>query len=561
MIGCMLGIMPLICSCNYDSGADFPGAPPKNDPIQNENLTASFVGKFYRLPENTLFKEKSNTEWADTVWINERIYNQIAITNIGDALSQFNIEITEFRNEQGDVTSIPFNLFTVGYVKGDAAPCVDNQPNPRTTALVADALLPGVNGKVDGGSSKCFWLSADIPQDLKPGKYSGSIKLLNGNDELGSLSISLLVTNHKLPSAKDWVFHLDIWQFPFRLASIVSDNGSKMEPFSPQHLAMLTPFYSMLADAGQKCVSAYIKDGAFNLGETMIDWTKLADGSWSYDYSKFDRFVEFMFGLRIDSQINCFSVAGWNNKIGYTDQASGTYKYLDVPIGSEVFNQTWNDFLNDFRQHLTSKGWMGKAVLYMDENRNDDMRKIVKMIRDNGSDWKIGLSGRYIDSDIEKEFYNYSAIIGCIPNTTNITVPVFYTSCSQMHPNNYLTPLTPTAEMTWMAWHAMAMGYKGYQRWAYDNWLKDDPFDAQDRLNTSGDFHFIYRSGNGSDATPVSSIRWEMLRDGIQDYEKCRQLDYRAMRQTTLMFKDYNATGAENLVKVAQAQIKKLSLK
>ncbi|MDE5642272.1 MAG: DUF4091 domain-containing protein, partial [Muribaculaceae bacterium] len=157
-------------------------------------------------------------------------------------------------------------------------------------------------------------------------------------------------------------------------------------------------------------------------------------------------------------------------------------------------------------------------------------------------------------------FYNYAAIIGSPMNTTAIDIPIFYTSCSQTHPNNYITPLTSPAEMTWMAWHAMAKGFKGYQRWAFDYWTRPDELDARDRSNTAGDFHMIYRSGNSADATPVGSIRWEMLREGIQDYEKARILGMHKLRAVIMPFSDSEAANAPAYVNAAQAELKKLSV-
>ena len=68
-------------------------------------------------------------------------------------------------------------------------------------------------------------------------------------------------------------------------------------------------------------------------------------------------------------------------------------------------------------------------------------------------------------------------------------------------------------------------GFDGYLRWAYDYWTQSDPTSAQDGSNASGDFNMIYRSENTAAAVPISSIRLELLREGIQDFEKARILN------------------------------------
>ena len=76
--------------------------------------------------------------------------------------------------------------------------------------------------------------------------------------------------------------------------------------------------------------------------------------------------------------------------------------------------------------------------------------------------------------------------------------------------------------MVWMSWYAAAKGLNGYLRWAFDYWLSSDPLNIQDGTNTAGDFHMIYRTDNTASSKAVASIRFEMLREGIQDYEKIK---------------------------------------
>lgn len=551
--------LPALCSCTEDDGPDTPGTPPAQITDTESGLTVSFTGKHFRLADGISYGGQITQQWTDTVWQNDRAYNQIVLTASAGDIANLSVSASALEGRDSEIPAANVRLRTVQPVAGDAAPAVDAQPMPRPTAYVYDALTDGTPSKIAAGQNTAIWVTVDIPADCTPGTYSGEISIKSGDNTLAVCKLNMLVTGWRLPDPAQWDFHLDIWQFPFQLPSILADNGSKVEMFTEQYFELMRPFYSLLADAGQKTVTAYIKDGAFNRGQTMVEWSRRADGAWQFDYTDFDRYVEFMASLGIDRQISCFSLAGWNNSVGYKDLADGRYKYLDLPVESQEFASVWSVFLSDFRSHLLQKGWFDRTVLFMDENNNDEMRLITKVIRDNGSDWKIGLSGRYIDADVEREFYNYSTIIGTAPSTTAVSVPLFYTSCSQTRPNNYLTPVTSPAEMTWMAWHALAKGFKGYQRWAFDYWTRPDIFDARDRANTAGDFHMIYRSGNGPDARPVSSIRWEMLRDGIQDYEKARLLGAHKLRGVTARFADDSAPDAPEAVIAAQAEIKKLS--
>lgn len=115
--------------------------------------------------------------------------------------------------------------------------------------------------------------------------------------------------------------------------------------------------------------------------------------------------------------------------------------------------------------------------------------------------------------------------------------------------------------MTWMAWYAKAKGLNGYLRWAFDYWTKIDPANIQDGSNAAGDFSMIYRNGNSPSAIPVSSIRLELLRKGIQDYEKLRILANSEMNIVVQKFTTISGSNAENVVKEAEKLLKEVSTK
>ena len=69
------------------------------------------------------------------------------------------------------------------------------------------------------------------------------------------------------------------------------------------------------------------------------------------------------------------------------------------------------------------------------------------------------------------------------------------------------------------------LGMDGYSKWAYDYWHATDSLDPrQGTAHTTGDFSWIYRTSNDSNLEPITSVRLEMLRQGVQAYEKRRVL-------------------------------------
>lgn len=558
-ISCFLIILT---SCNSNGGDK-----TSPEPLSKNKLYGSFESKYkrYQKSENPFLAPISKgqvTAWTDTVWRGERVHTQIIIWTEKETINNIKYKVSDLKNAENTISSNQIRLRFGQYVIGDRDAAFCDEVKTRENIYIADALSQKPITTVFKEDPIKLWLTVDIPENSHEGIYEGTIEITGSDATSVTLNISFFVLNRTLPKVADWKFHLDIWQFPFQLTYIINRNGGSVLPFSDEYFRIIKPFYAMLADAGQKTVTAYIKDGAFGKGETMVKWTKLSNGTWYFDYSDFDRYVQELFSLGIDKQINCFSIVGWNKTINYYDAATESEKNLNYLIGSTDFNNLWNIFLTDFRSHLQQKGWFEKVVLYMDEIKNEEMRAVINLIKGHDKAWKIGLAGGETTLDIENSLYDYSTILGFNRKSTNNTIATYYTSCAQTQPNNYVTVENNPAEMTWLGWYASSKGYNGFLRWALDYWQSNDPMNAQDGANSSGDFSFIYRSDNTANAKPVSSIRFEMLREGIQDYEKIRILSSDTQIANVLKaFTETSGKNAKPVVEKAQSLLKKMAIK
>ena len=101
--------------------------------------------------------------------------------------------------------------------------------------------------------------------------------------------------------------------------------------------------------------------------------------------------------------------------------------------------------------------------------------------------------------------------------------------------NAFVTRDSNPAEVAWLTWYAGKLGRDGYSRWAYDYWRAADPLDLRQSAHTSGDAALVYRASNDRDPGAMTSVRLELLRDGIQQSEKRRILRelYGGCRYTT----------------------------
>mgnify|MGYP000317914791 len=303
--------------------------------------------------------------------------------------------------------------------------------------------------------------------------------------------------------------------------------------WSDAHFEALRPVMKPLADAGQKVVTATLNKDPWNnqcydAYADMIVWTKGADGAWTYDYAAFDRWVEFMEGLGVDKQINCYSMLPWNNMLHYRDAATGEWVDVKAEPGQPAFDEMWRPFLADFVRHLEEKGWLAKTCIAMDERSPEQMEIAVAFLAEHAPQLGIALADNH---DSYKRYPQLHDI--CVSARQEVApediaarraagqVTTYYVCCSHRYPNMFT--FSDPVEATVAAWYAVANGYDGFLRWAYNSWTEDPLRDSRFRTWPAGDTYVIYPGGR-------SSIRFERLREGIQDAEKIRILRAEAGR-------------------------------
>jgi hypothetical protein len=252
----------------------------------------------------------------------------------------------------------------------------------------------------------------------------------------------------------------------------------------------------------------------------MIKWIKKKDGTWTYDYSIFDQWVSFMQSLGINKLINCYTMVPWNNKFFYYDEALQRDTLLVAKTGTPEYEAHWRPMLTGFVQHLKQKGWYNKTAIAMDERPLEDMQKVIRLIREVDGGIKISLAGSY-HPELAGELYDYCIASAERFDSTVLSKRVeaglpttYYTYCWEGHPNTFT--FSPPAEAAWLGWYAANKQFNGYLRWAYNCWPKNPMQDSRFSTWSAGDTYLVYPGG--------SSMRFERLIEGIQDYEKIRMI-------------------------------------
>lgn len=390
----------------------------------------------------------------------------------------------------------------------------------ENVSLQPDRLVAADSFKVAAGNNCPVWFTVQVPRDAAAGRYKGSVSVSSESGTI-TLPISVTVTERTLPAPEEWAFRLDLWQDPYAFARYF-----KVPLWSEEHFAVMRPAVERYAAAGGKVITASIIRHPWNCQtfdpyESMVAKTKHLDGSWTYDYSVFDKWVEFMHSCGVTQQIDCYTVVPWGYEFEYFDLASSTVRSIACNPGETAYEEYILPFLTDFAAHLKAKGWFGKTCIAMDERPMDQLIAARKVVHKADPGFKIQGAVNYSPDvvDIMHDIsvgYAYSNLPDEVKSRRRADgqYTTIYTCCNPMHPNTFT--FSPLAESEYIGLSAAARGYDGYLRWALFSWPEDPCSDSRFGNWLSGDTYLLYPCG--------SSLRFERLVEGIQDFEKIRIL-------------------------------------
>ena len=456
-------------------------------------------------------------------WKGERV-NAQAVLWTQKELEGAEIAVSELKNGSSVIPASAVNTYFVRYVMTDelnkdgSGGCGPRENKAEwDSSMVADVLDIVRVREVQARSTQPVWLNVWVPADARPGKYKGTLTVSGKNFEAMKLPFEIEVVNRTLPEPQKWAFHLDLWQNPYAVARYY-----QVPLWSKEHFDAMRPIMKMLANAGQRAITASIMHKPW-AGQTedhydsMIFRMKKLDGTWVYDYTVFDKWVEFMMNeVGIKDLISCYTMIPWALSFDYFDQATNRVQFIKAAPGEEAYAEYWGTFLKDFSRHLREKGWFEKTAISMDERPMEAMREAIKVIKAADPEFKITLAGNYHE-EIQGDLYYLSIPYGNqFPEEIKAErerkgqISTVYTCCTEAFPNTFT--FSEPAEAAWTVLHAVAGGYDGYLRWAVNSWPMDPLRDSRFRTWAAGDTYSIYPG-------PRSSIRFERLVEGLQDCE------------------------------------------
>ncbi|WP_328752735.1 DUF4091 domain-containing protein [Streptomyces sp. NBC_00285] len=405
----------------------------------------------------------------------------------------------------------------------------------RNPDVVGDPLEDRDSVDVPAYAAQPLWFTFNIPKNARPGTYRGTVRVDVGDDTQATYPLTIKVADATVPAPADYSFFLDVWAQPETIAQ-----AHKVKLWSKEHWKLIGAYDRDLASRGQKVINTTIVDNPWHhqwsLGtresQTATPYSSMVGWTWNgtkfaFDFARWDKYVETARKAGLGPDIGAFSMLAFQDQehLTYTDTRTRRTVYENVDLGGTRWRQAWGAYLPAFEAHLKNKGWLKDTWLSFDERPISTMTVVKDFVHEVAPvfDDRISVAGSISTEGVAS---NLSVDWGGIDAMTKEKaaqrraagkITTFYVYGAPAHPNTL--SYSPAVESRMLPWISAERDLDGFLRWSYNSWTSD-PFKQPVHIFTQGDEYLVYPGKNG----PMSSIRWEQLKEGIEDFELIKQL-------------------------------------
>jgi hypothetical protein len=352
-----------------------------------------------------------------------------------------------------------------------------------------DPLLTDPQLTVPAGQSRSVWVTLKVPRGTRAGEYTGTVSL-TGTGISATVPLRVTVHGFDLPERPSLRTIARVW-------------GTH-------------PGYDALF---RKNLQEHRCGGTNTLGG--IKATR-AEGS--------DKVTVDLSGLHeaVENNLKRFNLTVFNIPSIFLGDASGFLnkdkKWFGFDIMSPAFDAAFEDYCRKIGDALRSEGVLQYAIWQVwDEPQNEEMMAAVKHL--------IGLVKKavpeakvYMTTGIKPELINQVGI-WCLPwpDTYNGERAAQAKAAGAelwAYDNSLYALDAPDSSLLLRhyLWDLRKYGITGVEWWAISQW-NDDPWKTTNQYKPqNGGGYFIYPTPDRKGA-PISSIRWEMYREGVEDYD------------------------------------------
>lgn len=422
--------------------------------------------------------------------------------------------------------------------------------------LRADALLSSPVQELKRNETRAVWCELRIPAEAAPGLYTVRLALYQGNrlaaeEKVAEAEVSVEVLDYAMPTAAQQKFHLDLWQHSSNIA-----RKHEVPLWSDAHFTVLEQYVRSLGELGQKAVTLVVSEIPWmgqccfeeqrmkaNLFEySIIPVTKKADGTFVYDYSPMQRYIDLCARYGIDRELSLYGLANvWSHGIEGFETPAPDYpdglrvRYLDEQDGAYKFMNSAADldaYIVSLEQYFLTTGQMDRVRLAADEPGDvEAYRRSISHLKQIAPAFrcKAAINHAEFVPEFGEEVFDFAPYIEPLSREYDKLCEykrtmqgkrfLWYVCCGPDYPNTFLH--SNLIESWFIGVLTSYAGLDGFLRWNYTVWNDDPRADVRYGNWPAGDTNFVYPAANGA---PLKTLRYMALKRGIQFYELLERL-------------------------------------
>jgi hypothetical protein len=455
---------------------------------------------------------------------NEFESGQIALRCDRDA--RVSLQPSKLTNSSTGLEISPVARF-VGYVfvRQNATSTPDDEIIHAAPHDFPDILMPDTAVELDANQTQPVWITVFVPQSADPGEYIGRV-VVRAADAEESVEIHLTVHGATVPDERH--LFLTNWINPTNIAKFAG-----VDPWSEGHWQLLGKHAENMALHRQNVVLTPI---------SLVRISRRGE-NLEFDFTDFDRWIQTFRDAGVDGLIEGGHLGGragkWESGFNLNSweirDGNEIIRTPAVAVESAECESFLSKLLPALRKHLVDRGWIDSYVQHLADEPVEENAQSYRHLAELVGRFAPGL--KRIDANMTP------SLTDCL----EVWVPVldqfdknmdfynerlqagdqvwFYTCLGPRgrYPNRFIDfSLIKTRLLHWINFR---YGLSGYLHWGYNYWTEDPIRDTQPDWShgeplPSGDMCIVYPGPDG----PLESIRYEAMRDGIEDYELLKLL-------------------------------------
>jgi hypothetical protein len=381
----------------------------------------------------------------------------------------------------------------------------------KAPAWFPDPLLEERCVSAKQGGNQPVLVTVSVPRSATAGVYRGKVRI-EADGARVEVPLTLEVLPFSLPKKPS--LYVTNWFSPGAIA-----NAYKVKLYSEEFWILLRAFARDMAEHRQNVVM---------VPPDLVDVYIEADGSLTFDFPRFDRWVSIFEKAGAAERLEIMHLGGRTTNEWECPTFTIPKRPALVRATGERKDIEIEQFLPGLVKHLKEKGWLEKSIIHVAD----------EPIAVNVESWKA--ASRRVHA-AAPELCRIDAIhVPGLPGDLEVWVPQlnffdesyeslrqaqqkglcelwFYTAWVPQgkYPNRLMD--FPLIKPRLLHWINFLYGATGYLHWGLNWWdLKQGTF-------SPGDEWIIYPGKRG----PRGSLRWEAMRDGLEDYEYFKLLAQR----------------------------------